>query len=92
MSPETAVLDRIATAPAAPGVPRYGITGPRGLWEAMAAATAVDEPSPAEMRALAFTARLGSGARPTRRPAPSVEVIDLAAEEAALGYLARLAR
>jgi hypothetical protein len=52
-----------------------------------ATATALRVP-PAEIRAIAFMASLGPTTPPARRTGP--EMIDLAGEEAFLGYLARV--
>lgn len=68
---------------------RTALRGPKGLWDAMAAATA-PSPSPAQMRAVAFAASLG----PAGTPKPvddGIEVVDVAADEAVLAYLERAA-
>jgi hypothetical protein len=69
--------------------------GPRGLWDAMVlAAVPSAAPEPAQIRAMAFAASLGPAAGP-RTVAVGDDaddvVIDLAGEEAFLGYLARVA-
>ena len=69
--------------------------GPRGLWDAMVlAAVPSAAPQPAQIRALAFAASLGPASGPLTvavgDDADDV-VIDLAGEEAFMGYLARVA-
>ena len=78
------------------------LKGPRGLWQAMVDQVVVPERAtdaaanpfrvrPAEIRAMAFMASLG----PTTPPAPrrgNSEIVDLAGEEAFLGYLAKVSQ
>ena len=82
------------------------LKGPRGLWQAMVDKLVVPEPEtspsgpdagtasfrvrPAEIRAMAFMASLGPTAPPAGRRTGS-EIVDLAGEEALLGYLAKVA-